>query len=65
MSARDEGDARILQGPFEVQQAAGVGQLVDDDEAVGGVVERVLDEVRPDEARAAGDEEGGHEKVKT
>ena len=30
-------------GRLEVQQAAGVGQLVDDDEAIGGVGERVAE----------------------
>ena len=53
-----------VSGRLEVQQAARVGQLVDDDDAVGGVVERVLDEVGADEAGAAGDEERSHEQSK-
>ena len=53
----DESDARILNGPVEVQQAAGVGQLVDDDEAIGGVSERVVNEIGADEAGSARDEE--------
>ena len=55
-----EADAGIFERLFEVQQAARVGELVDDDETVGGVNERVLDEVRPDETCATGDEESGH-----
>ena len=54
--ALDERHARILQRPLEIQQAAGVRQLVDDDDAMGRVIERVLNEVRADEAGAAGDE---------
>ena len=57
MSARTNVDARIVERPLEVQQAAGVGQLVDDDEAVGGVREGVVDEIGADEPGAAGDEE--------
>ena len=52
----DEGDARIVQRALETEQAAGVGQLVDDDEAIGGVGERVVNEIGADEAGAAGDE---------
>ena len=55
-----EADAGIFERLFEVQQAARVGEFVDDDETVGGVNERVLDEVRPDETCATGDEESGH-----
>ena len=35
----DEGDSRIGAAPFEIEQAPGVGQLVDDDEPIGGVLE--------------------------
>jgi hypothetical protein len=60
-----ERDARILQRRLEIQQAARVGQLVDDDDAIGSVVERVLNEVGADETRAAGDEQSAHQKLKT
>src|SRR5206468_11788367 len=48
-----------------VQQTSGVGQLVDDDEAIGGVVERVVNEVGADEAGAAGDQERCHQHQPT
>ena len=35
----DEGHARIVQRALETQQAAGVRELVDDDETIGGVGE--------------------------
>jgi hypothetical protein len=49
----DERDARTLQRAGKVQQATGVGQLVDDDEVMGRVVQGVLDQVRADEAGSA------------
>ena len=52
----DERDSRILQNVVEVQQAAGVRQLVDNDDAIGAVRECVVDEVRADEAGSAGDQ---------
>jgi hypothetical protein len=52
-----ERDAAVRQRPLDVEQAAGVGELVDDDEPIVGVIERVMDEVRTDEAGAAGDEQ--------
>ena len=50
-----EGHARIFQRPRQIEEAAGVGELVDDNDAVGGMIERVLDEVRADEPGSAGD----------
>ena len=58
--AAHERHARIVERSVEVQQAARVGQLVDDDEAVGGVVEGVANEVGADEPGAAGDEQSAH-----
>ena len=55
-----EGHPRVFQGGLEVQQAAGVGQLVDDHQAVVGVIEQVLNQIGPDETGAAGDEKGAH-----
>ncbi len=60
-----ERDARILQRRFEIQQAASVGQLVDDDEAIDGVLERVLNEVGADEPGATGDENCWHSQVRS
>ena len=55
--ALHEHDARIVERAVQVQQVAGVGQLVEDDEAIGGVRERVVHEIGADEAGAAGDEQ--------
>ena len=41
----------VFERPLEIQQTAGVGQLVDDDEAIGGVIEDVVNEVGSDETR--------------
>ena len=57
MSPRTNVTRGSSSGPSEVQQAAGVGQLVDDDDAIGGVRERVVNEIGADEPGAAGDEE--------
>ena len=43
----DEDDTWIVKDPFEFAQASGVGQLVDDDDAVGSVLDRVMNEVGP------------------
>ena len=51
-----ERDARILQRRFEIQQAARVRQLVDNNQAIGGVLERVVNEVGADEPGATRDE---------
>jgi len=56
----DERHARRADGPLEVEQAAGVGQFVDDDEAVGGVRERVMNQVGADEPGSPRDEKCGH-----
>jgi hypothetical protein len=53
--ALDEPHARILERRAEVQQTPGVGQLVEDDETVGGVGEGVVNEVGADEAGSPGD----------
>jgi hypothetical protein len=55
--AAHEGHPRVLQRRVEVQQAAGVGQLVDDNETIGGVRERVVNEIRADESGSAGNQE--------
>ena len=53
-----EDHARILQRPFEIEQVTRVGELVDDDEPLRAVLERMADEIRADEAGATRDEEG-------
>ena len=50
-----EGHARILQRLFQIEQAAGVCQLVDDDKATRCFGERVRDEIGADEAGSACD----------
>jgi hypothetical protein len=55
--AVDEHDPSVLERLGEVEQASGVGQLVDDDDAVSSVRERVSNQVRPDKPGAAGNEE--------
>ena len=62
--AADERDARVLQRAFKIEQAAGIGQLVDDDEAISGVRERVVNEVGADKTSATGDKKSGHVKAK-
>ena len=52
-----EGHARIVERTFEVEKAARVGELVHDDQPVCRVSKRVANEVRTDEAGAAGDDE--------
>src|SRR5262245_14888175 len=57
-----ERDARIGERPLQVQQAARVRQLVDDDEAIlrtiaQVMIEQMVDEVRADEPGAAGNDE--------
>jgi hypothetical protein len=52
----DEGDPRIVEDAGQIQQAAGVGELVYDDDGPGRADEDVTDEVRTDEAGATGDE---------
>ena len=61
----DERHAPIFQGAVEVEQAPRVGELVDHNDAVGGAIERVPNEVGTDEARAACDEERCHEELRT
>ncbi len=56
-----ERHARVVQRAVEIQQAAGIRQLVEDDEAVGGVCERVVNEIGADEPGSAGDEKSAHE----
>ena len=51
-----ERDTRILERIFQVEKTARIGQLVDDDDSIGGVRKGVAREVRSDEPRAAGDE---------
>ena len=53
----DECDTRILERALEVEQAACVRQLVNDDETIARVCEGVADEIRSDKPRAAGDEQ--------
>ncbi len=53
-------DATIADGPLEIEQASGVSQLVDDDEAVGSARERVVNKVGADETGSSRDEECGH-----
>ncbi len=58
--ALDEGQARVVEDVGEVLQAAGVGELVEDDDPGLGLGEGEPDEVAADESGAAGDEEGFH-----
>jgi hypothetical protein len=58
--AANERDPRVAQRTLQVEQAAGVGQLVDNDQPIGGVGEGVADEIRADEPRAAGDEKNSY-----
>ncbi len=55
-----ENDAVVLERFLEVEQAACVGQLVDDDDAIRGAGQRVVDQVRADEPGAACDEQSPH-----
>ena len=59
-----EGDPRTPERRLQIAQAAGVGQLVENDETIGGMVEGVLDKVGADEAGSSGDEKCGHVKKK-
>jgi hypothetical protein len=47
----------MVEHPGEVRPTAGIGELIDDDETIRGVVQRLPYEVRPDEAGSAGDEQ--------
>jgi hypothetical protein len=58
--AANEGDPRIAQRTLQIQQASGVGQLVENDQPLGGVGEGVANEIRADESRAAGDEKSSY-----
>jgi hypothetical protein len=58
--AANERDARIAQRTLQVEQASGVGQLVENDQPIGGVGEGVANEIRADEPRAAGDEKNSY-----
>src|SRR5262245_18312359 len=55
-----ERDATARQRLLDAEQAAVVGELVDDDEPISGMIERLLDEVRSDEPGAPGDEQGAY-----
>jgi hypothetical protein len=55
-----EMEARVLGDVGQALEVPGVGQLVDDDDARPGARERQPDEIRPDEARSAGDDPGIH-----
>jgi hypothetical protein len=56
----DERDPRIAQRTLQAEQASGVGQLVENDQPIGGVVQGVANEIRADEPRAAGDEKSSY-----
>ena len=56
----DEGQAGVVEHVGQVLQAAGVGELVEDDDAGAGLGEGEPHEVAADEAGAAGDEQGFH-----
>ena len=56
----DERDPRIAQRTLEVEQASGVGQLIENDQPIGGVAEGVANEIRADEPRASGDEKSSY-----
>ena len=52
--------ARVFERLLQVEQAARVRQLVDNDDAMGGFGERVVDEIGSDEAGSPGDKERRH-----
>ena len=56
----DEDEAGVALAFGKAGAVAGVGQLVHDDDAGRGLLERVADEVRADETGAAGDEDRFH-----
>jgi hypothetical protein len=58
--AANERDPRIAQRTLQVEQASGVGQLVENDQPIGGVGEGVANEIRADKPRAAGDEKNSY-----
>ena len=58
--AAHEGVARVRLDVAQVREAAGIGQLVEDDHAGLGTGERQPDEITADEARPAGDEPAVH-----
>jgi hypothetical protein len=58
--AADERHPRIAERTLQVEQAAGVGQLVENDQPIGGVGEGVADEIRADEPGAASDEKNSY-----
>jgi hypothetical protein len=53
----DEGHSAVGERSRQAEEAPGIGELVDDDERVGGACESVLNEIRSDEARATGDQQ--------
>src|SRR5207342_2429788 len=57
----DELHARVVQRAVEIQQAAGIRQLVENDHVVGGMRERVVNEIGADEPGPACDEKSAHE----
>jgi hypothetical protein len=59
-----ERHARILQRTFEAREAAGIGQLVEDEQLIGGMVESLLDEVGADETGSTSDQQCPHVKKK-
>src|SRR5262245_36587935 len=56
----DDRDTSVFTRSLELQQTAGIGQLVDDDEAIVGVIEDVMDEIRSDETGAPGEQKSRH-----
>ena len=59
--AAHKDQVRVIFGPFQVLHPTGVGELVVDHNAVGGVLlQHVVDEVRADESGSAGDKEVLH-----
>ena len=61
----DEREARVAGHVAQALEAARVGQLVEDDDARRGARQGEPDEVRPDEAGPAGDEQRSHARYHT
>jgi hypothetical protein len=53
----DELHSRVLQRPFQVPQITGIGELVEDNDLVRGMIPQdLMDEIGADESCSSGDE---------
>ena len=53
----DKRHTAVGERPLQIEEAPGIRQFVDDHEAMGGVFERVMNQIGPDEPSSASDQE--------